>query len=185
MDLHRKRYDTFDELVGYCRRVASAVGLICVEIFGCRDSGSRNYAINLGVALQLTNIIRDVAVDLAQGRVYLPNEDLERFGVTEPALAAGLATGDVRTLLAFECQRARQLFAAAAQALPRSEARRLIAAEIMSGIYFEILQRIERRGYDVFSSVIRVPKPARARIAAITWARYQLSAVGFRRSARA
>jgi phytoene synthase len=185
MDLNRSRYETFDDLAGYCRRVASAVGLICVEIFGCRDSGSRDYAIKLGLALQLTNIIRDVGVDLTIGRVYLPQEDLARFGVEEAALKAGSVTPGVRALLAFECQRARQLFAAASQAHPPAEAGRLIAAEIMDGIYFEILQRIERRGYDVFSSVIRVPKPVRAMIALTIWARYQLFGIGVRSSARA
>ncbi len=185
MDLHCSRYQTFDELVTYCRRVASAVGLICVEIFGCRDGGSRDYAMNLGLALQLTNIIRDVGVDQRAGRVYLPQEDLDRFGVDEAMLEAGRVTPGVRDLLAFECARARELFAAAAQALPPAEAGNLIAAEIMGGIYFEILQRIERRGYDVFSSPIRVPKPVRAVIAMTTWARYQLFGLGVRSSARA
>ncbi len=83
MDLRRSRYDTFDELIGYCRRVASAVGVMCIEVFGCRDSRSREYAFNLGLALQVTNIIRDVKADLKQGRIYLPQEDLARFGVTE------------------------------------------------------------------------------------------------------
>ena len=185
MDLRRSRYDTFDELVGYCRRVASAVGMICIEIFGCRDSRSREYAFDLGLALQLTNIIRDVRVDLERDRIYLPREDLTRFGVTEDALRAGRVTGEIRRLLAHECQRARQLFNAAAQAMPHHEARKLVAAEIMGGIYFEILERIERRGYDVFSEVIRVPKFVRARIALTIWARSQLSAIGLRRSARA
>ena len=185
MDLNRSRYDTFDELVTYCRRVASAVGLICVEIFGCRDNGTRDYAINLGLALQLTNIIRDIGVDLRAGRVYLPQEDLDRFGVDEAMLQAGRVTANVRDLLAFECARARELFATAAHALPAVEAGRLIAAEIMGGIYFEILQRIERRGYDVFSSRVRVPKPVRAMIALTIWARYQLFGLGVRSSARA
>lgn len=185
MDLRRSRYDTFEELVGYCRRVASAVGLICLEIFGCRDSRSRDYAFNLGLALQVTNIIRDVKVDLDRDRIYLPQQDLARFGVTEDALKAGRVTEPIRALLAHECQRARQFFAAAAQAMPHQEARKLVAAEIMGGIYFEILQRIERRGYDVFTEVIRVPKFVRARIALTTWARSQLSAIWLRRSARA
>jgi phytoene synthase len=185
MDLRYSRYETFDQLVTYCRRVASAVGLICVEIFGCRDSRARDYAINLGLALQLTNIIRDVAVDQRAGRVYLPKEDLDRFGVSEAMLAAGRVTSNVRALLAFECARARELFAAAAHALPSAEAGKLIAAEIMGGIYVEILQRIERRGYDVFSSVIRVPKPVRAMIALTIYARSQLFGVGVRSSARA
>lgn len=185
MDLRQSRYETFDELVGYCRRVASAVGLICIEIFGCRDSRSRDYAFNLGLALQVTNIIRDVRVDLERDRVYLPQEDLARFGVTDAALGAGIVTEEIRRLLAHECQRARHFFTAAEHAMPPHEARKLVAAEIMGGIYYEILQRIEQRGYDVFSEVIRVPKIVRARIALTIWARSQLSAIGLRRSARA
>ena len=185
MDLSRARYATFDELVGYCRRVASAVGLICIEVFGCRDSRSRDYAFNLGLALQVTNIIRDVKVDLDHGRVYLPQEDLARFGVTEADLGAGRVTEPVRQLLAYECHRARHFFTAAQQAMPHQEARKLLAAEIMGGIYYEILQRVERRGYDVFTEVVRVPKIVRARIALAAWTRSQLSAIGVRRSARA
>jgi phytoene synthase len=176
MDLWRSRYDTFDELVGYCRRVASAVGLICIEIFGCRDSRSRDYAFNLGLALQLTNIIRDVRVDLERDRIYLPQEDLARFGVTEQALRAGRVTAEIRQLLAHQCQRARQFFTAASQAMPPHEARKLVAAEIMGGIYAAILERVELRGYDVFTEVIRVPKIVRARIAVAIWARSQISA---------
>jgi phytoene synthase len=185
MDLHRSRYDTFDELVGYCRRVASAVGVMCIEVFGCRDSRSREYAFNLGLALQITNIIRDVKADLKQGRIYLPQEDLARFGVTEAALAAGEMTEPIRKLLAYECQRARHFYTVAAQAMPVAESRRLIAAEIMGGIYFEILQRIERRGYDVFTERVRVPKFVRARIALQVFAWSHLSAFGLTRSARA
>jgi phytoene synthase len=185
MDLRQSRYETFDELIGYCRRVASAVGLICIEIFGCRDSRSRDYAVNLGLALQVTNIIRDVRVDLERDRIYLPRQDLVRFDVTESALRAGVVTDGIRRLLAHQAQRARQFFAAAEQAMPPQETRKLVAAEIMGGIYFEILQRIEQRGFDVFSEVIRVPKFVRARIALTVWARSQLWAIGLRRSARA
>jgi phytoene synthase len=185
MDLHRSRYETFDELIGYCRRVASAVGLICIEIFGCRDSRSREYALNLGLALQVTNIIRDVRVDLEHDRIYLPQEDLARFGVTEAALRVGVVTEEIRRLLAHEAQRARHFFTAAEQAMPPPEMRKLLAAEIMGAIYFDILCRIEQRDYDVFSEVIRVPKIVRARIALTAWTRSQLSAIGLRRSARA
>ena len=185
MDLERSRYATFDDLVGYCRRVASAVGVMCIEVFGCRDSRSREYAFNLGLALQLTNIIRDIKADLQQGRIYLPQEDLARFGVSEESLAAGVMTSAIRNLLAHQCQRARHFYAAAVQAMPHEHARKLVAAEIMGAIYFEILQRIERRGYDVFSERVRVPKLQRARIALRIWARSQLSAFGLTRSARA
>jgi phytoene synthase len=171
MDLTCTSYPTFDALVEYCRHVASTVGLICVEIFGYRDPKAREYAVNLGLALQLTNIIRDVAVDLSRGRVYLPAEDLDRFGVTAEALGAGVVTPQVRALLEFECSRARDYYQRAAGCLPEADARSLVAAEIMRGIYFEILQRIERAGYDVFRERIRVPRPHRALIALRIWAR--------------
>jgi 15-cis-phytoene synthase len=169
MDLGHDRYHTFDELADYCRRVASAVGLICIEIFGCRDEAAREYAINLGLALQLTNILRDVGVDLARGRVYLPQEDMSRFGCSDQDLRRGVVTEPVRALLAFEVARARQYFARAAESLRDTHARRLVAAEIMAAVYREILRRVERSDYDVFSRVIRVPRPARAVIAIVTW----------------
>ena len=171
MDLSHARYESIDELLEYCRRVASAVGLVCIEIFGCRDARSRDYAINLGLALQLTNIVRDVGVDLANGRVYLPQQDMRRFGCSEDALRAGMVTPEVRALLAFEVTRAREYFQRAAAALPRSDARRLVAAEIMGAIYQDILRRVEAKQYDVFSEVIRVPRPVRLLIALTTWAR--------------
>jgi phytoene synthase len=165
MDIEQVRYPTFDALEGYCRRVASAVGLICVEIFGYSDPRARAYAVNLGIALQLTNIVRDVAADLRCGRVYLPEEDLARFGVTVEDLGAGRVTPPVRDLLRFECDRAREYYRRAARDLPAADAYSLVAAEIMGGIYFEILRRIERAGYDVLGHRVRVPRPYRAVIA--------------------
>ena len=170
MDLAHARYPTFDALLEYCRRVASAVGLICVEIFGYRDPATRAYAESLGLALQLTNIIRDIAADLRRGRVYLPAEDLERFGVTVDDLRKGDVTAPVRGLLEFECARAREYYRRAATQLPPVDARSLVAAEIMGAIYREILHRIESGGYDVFSRRIRVPRPRRALIALRIWA---------------
>lgn len=177
MDLGARRYRTFDDLHEYCLRVASAVGLISIEIFGYRDPRAREYAVELGVALQLTNILRDVATDLAHSRLYLPLEDLERFGCDEADLRAemaragqGIGSDRVRALLRHQAGRARRYFDRARVALPRGDARRLVAAEIMGAIYFGILRRIERNGYDVFSRVIRVPRPVRAWMAARTWA---------------
>jgi phytoene synthase len=169
MDLNHARYRTFGDLSEYCRRVASSVGLICLEIFGYRDPRARDYAHSLGMALQLTNIIRDVAVDLRRGRVYLPAEHLERFGVTVEALAAGRMTPAIRELLRYECGEARAYYARAAQLLPPGDRHSLVAAEIMGAIYFEILRRIERSGYDVLSGRIRVPRPQRAVIALRVW----------------
>ncbi|HEX4565427.1 MAG TPA: presqualene diphosphate synthase HpnD [Vicinamibacterales bacterium] len=181
MDLHPRRYATFAELYEYCIRVASAVGLLCVEIFGCRDPGSQQYAIELGVALQLTNILRDVPSDFARGRVYVPQEDLGQFACTELDLAAeiarsggGVRSDAVRGLLAFQAARARDYYARADAALPRADARRLVAARIMGAIYRGILTRIERADYDVFTRVIRVPRPQRALIAFGLWTRTAL-----------
>ena len=170
MDIDHHRYETSEALEEYCWRVASTVGLICLPIFGARDPGAQEYARQLGLALQLTNIVRDVGVDLARGRVYLPQADMARFGVTEDALARGVATPAIRALLAHQCARARSHYARAAAALPPSDRRRLVAARIMGGIYFALLRRIERSGYDVFSQTIRVPRPRRALIAASLWA---------------
>jgi phytoene synthase len=171
MDLTHARYPTFEALSEYCRRVASAVGLICVEIFGYRNPGTRDYALNLGMALQLTNIIRDVRTDLARGRIYLPEEDLRRFQVDEAALRAGVVTPEVKALLTHQAARAREYYRRAAAGLPREDARSLVAAEIMGAIYYEILRRIERAGYDVFTRRIRVPRPHRALIAARLFAK--------------
>ena len=178
MDLGSRRYETFDELYQYCIRVASAVGLICLDIFGCREPASRQYAIDLGVALQLTNILRDVRGDLEHGRVYLPQEELRSFGCNENDLRLeaantghGVRSPAVNALLRHQARRAREYYARAARALPRADARRLVAAEIMGAIYRAMLDRIEQRDYDVFSEVVRVPRPRRAVIAASTWLR--------------
>jgi phytoene synthase len=171
MDLDRSRYSTFDDLREYCQRVASAVGLLCIEIFGYSDPRTRDYASDLGIALQLTNIIRDVGADLARGRIYLPLEDLARHGCTEEDLRAGHASAPVRDLLAFQCERAREFYKTAERELPRADRRGMVAARIMAGIYHAILERIERSGYEVFGAKIRVPRPRRAVIAAALWAR--------------
>jgi 15-cis-phytoene synthase len=165
MDLDTTRYRTFTDLYEYCRRVASAVGLICIRIFGCRSDRAREYAVNLGVALQLTNILRDIPDDLARGRVYLPLEDLSAHGCTVDDLAAGAVTEPVRRLLVFECARARDFYQRAILARPEEDRRRLVAAEIMRAVYFETLLRIERRGYDVFKGRVRVRRPMQAFIA--------------------
>jgi len=183
MDLGCRRYETFDDLYEYCIRVASAVGLICLEIFGYGDPRSRRYATDLGVALQLTNILRDVPEDLSRGRVYIPQEDLRAHGCSEEDLERerveaghGVKSPNVKALLRQQAERARSYYAKAAAELPAADRRRLSAAEIMGAIYRAILGRIERADYDVFSRVMRIPRPERAVIAAITWARTTLGA---------
>jgi phytoene synthase len=169
MDIDLKRYEAFEELRLYCTRVASAVGLICLEIFGYRNQATRQYAIDLGIALQLTNILRDVRTDLERGRIYVPLEDLRAHACTEGDLAPGLRSGRVRSLLAFECERAQGYYRSAARLLPREDRRSMVAARIMGAIYHAILKRIERLDYDVFSGTVRVSKPRRAAIAARVW----------------
>jgi 15-cis-phytoene synthase len=178
MDLGSRRYETFPDLYEYCIRVASAVGLICLNIFGYRDPKARQYAVDLGVALQLTNILRDVPVDLAQGRVYIPQEDLRAHGCTEADLQSeaahaghGVRSAAVKALLKQQAARAREYYGRAAKSLPKGDVRQLVAAEIMGAIYRAILHRIERSDYDVFSRIVRIPRPRRALIAAATWAR--------------
>jgi phytoene synthase len=169
MDLVTTRYATFDDLTEYCRRVASAVGLVCIKIFGCRSPDAELYAMNLGIALQLTNILRDIRADLQRDRVYLPLEDLQECGCTIDDLRSGSVTEPVRRLLAFECGRAREFYRRAIQARPAEDRRRLVAAEIMRAVYFETLRRIERCGYDVFRTQMRVPRPRQAVIAVREW----------------
>jgi phytoene synthase len=169
MDIETTRYQTFADLLEYCHRVASAVGMICISIFGSRRDEARDYALNLGVALQLTNIIRDVRSDLERGRVYLPLEDLAAAGCTVDDLAAGRMSDPVRRLIEFECRRARDFYDRAVRARPHEDRRRLVAAEIMRAVYFETLRRIENRGYDVFSEDVRVPRSRQVVIALRQW----------------
>ncbi len=176
MDAGPRRFATFEELEPYCHRVASSVGLMCAEIFGYSDPGVHTYAVDLGVALQLTNILRDVGVDYRRGRLYLPLEDLAAAGCTEDDIrrevdgaGQGVQSAGVRKALQAHAGRAREYFARAAASLPTVDARRFLAAEIMHGVYFELLRRIETADFDVFSRVHRVTRPGQAAIALRTW----------------
>jgi len=176
MDAAPRRFKTFADLEPYCHRVASSVGLMCAEIFGYREPRVLDYARDLGVALQLTNILRDVGVDYRRGRMYLPEDDLARFGCTEADIArevaeagSGVRSDKVRAVLEHHGKRARDFFARAERALPPGDASRFVAAEIMRAVYWEVLRRIEAARYDVFSGVIRVPRAAQGVIAVRTW----------------
>jgi phytoene synthase len=169
MDLTITRYATFSDLYQYCYRVASVVGLICLKIFGARAPESQTYAVNLGIAFQLTNILRDLKVDGARGRIYLPAEDLKRFGYGEQELLAGASTPAFTSLMEFECRRAQEYYRAAEAALPESDRRALLPAEIMRAIYHTILERIETSRYDVFARRITLSPPRRAAVALGAW----------------
>ena len=176
MDLTQNRYETFNDLYRYCLRVASAVGLLSVEIFGYRSASARDYAVELGIALQLTNILRDVPSDLSRDRIYIPREDMGKHGVTEQDLHEA-AFGDVKpnviALLREMGARARHYYDRARQALPREDTRRLLSAEMMGAIYFALLRRIERADYDVFTNRISVPHIVRLWVAFLTWWRVE------------
>ena len=169
MDLEWQSYQTFADLREYCYRVASAVGLICIEIFEYESPRTREYAVNLGIALQLTNIIRDLKDDLALGRIYIPLEDLERFGYSERDLRANLYNSPFIQLMKFEHARTLSYFDKAAASLPDQDRSAMFAAEIMSAIYRELLDRIQAVQFDIYRNQITVPKKRRARIALSTW----------------
>ena len=169
MDLEPTRFPDFCELRSYCYKVASTVGLVCIEIFGYENPGTRDYAVELGLALQLTNILRDVGGDLARGRLYIPLDELRAHGVTEDMLKAGHVTPAVSALLERQAHRAREQFLRAEACLPPEDARRLVAARIMGAIYRDLLARIAAREYDVFSERVRVPRFRKARLAVATW----------------
>ncbi|MBI2563751.1 MAG: squalene/phytoene synthase family protein, partial [candidate division NC10 bacterium] len=174
MDLAKFRYATFAELQQYCYRVAGVVGLMCIEVFGYTNPMTRTYAQHLGTAFQLTNILRDLATDGERGRIYLPQEDLKRFGVTEADLLERRVTPAFLDLMRFEVGRARQFYAAARAALPAEDRRTMLAAEIMRAIYTRILDRIEGMGYDVFSRRIRLSDTQRLWLALRCWVRHRL-----------
>jgi 15-cis-phytoene synthase len=156
MDLSISRYSTFEELRVYCYRVASAVGLVSIEIFGYGNARCKEYALELGLALQMTNIIRDVGKDLRSGRIYLPQEDLARFGYSEMELQDRQHNERFVRLMEFEAARAREFFSRAAEALPPEDRRAMVPAEIMSSIYRGLLRRMELDQFRVFEKEYRL-----------------------------
>ncbi len=172
-DLTTSRYQTAADLERYCYRVASTVGLLCVRIFGAAKGVADRYAVDLGKAFQLTNILRDLGEDAARGRIYLPMEDLERVGCREEVLLAREQTPAVRRLIDLEVARARWWYAQAEVALSEDAvlARRLAPAGAMHRIYESLLDRVAAAGTRVLAERIRVPAPSRAWLAARAWRR--------------
>jgi phytoene synthase len=149
-------YRTFEELYSYCYHVASVVGLVCIRIFGYRDASAERLAEHLGIAFQLTNILRDVKEDAAMRRIYLPQEELERFGVTAEELGAGAPMEKLRPLLEFQAKRAREYYQSEAKLLPLIDEVSRPALWTMVEIYRGILERIEQRQYDVYTERVRL-----------------------------
>ena len=169
MDLVKNRYESFEELKEYCALVASSVGLMCLGIFGSKDARTREYAVNLGIALQMTNILRDVGADATYGRIYLPLEDLRRFGLREEDILARRYTPAFRSLMEFEAKRAEECFHQAQAALPPADKRAMFAAKIMERIYFHTLLRIREEDYDVFTKPVYLPRTIQFLIAVKYW----------------
>ena len=171
MDLEQRRYETFDELRRYCYHVAAAVGLATIPILGCRDARSRAYAEALGLALQLTNILRDLAEDAERGRIYLPLEDLRRFGYRERDLLTHTRNATFRELVAFECARAGTFYGAARASIAAADLRALAPAEAMRLTYQRLLGRIAADPDAVFGPRVRVPLHEKVLCVAIAWLR--------------
>lgn len=158
MDLTIARYATFEELRVYCYRVASAVGLVSIEIFGYCNPQCRDYAIELGLALQTTNIIRDVGKDLRVDRVYLPLQELAQFDYTEADLFAHKYDERFLALMRFQAERSHAFYTTAATLLPVEDRRSMVAAEIMARVYRDLLRRIERDQFRVLEKEYRLSR---------------------------
>jgi phytoene synthase len=170
MDLTKRRYDRFTDLCVYCQRVASAVGLICIEIFGYRNQSARVYAERLGIAFQLTNIIRDVGEDAARGRIYLPLEDMAHFEVSEAEILDSVYSPRFRQLIEHEAQRAREYYREAATALAAEDRGSMLAAEGMRLIYANLLERIAQTGYRVFDRRMSLSAARKLYLVGRAWA---------------
>ena len=160
MDTECNRYASFEQLIPYCRRVASAVGLISAKIFGATGTSVERYAEELGIALQLTNILRDVAEDAAMGRIYIPMQDLDRFGVSEHEILENRPSPAMTHLLNHQAERADSYFAKAELAwseMTTNQKRLMRPARLMSAIYRDLLLQMHRDRYDIFVKRYRVP----------------------------
>lgn len=150
MDLEKSRYGDFEELELYCHRVASVVGLLSIEIFGYRNAACRDYAVFLGKALQLTNILRDVKNDAARGRIYLPRSELNKFNVTESEILNSEYSDRYCRLATAVAERAKGFYDRARQTLPPEDRKSMVAAELMGSVYWELLQKLQRAQFNVF-----------------------------------
>jgi phytoene synthase len=150
MDLEVDRYATYAELEVYCYRVASVVGLLSIEVFGYQNPACRDYAVLLGKALQFTNILRDVRADAESGRIYLPLNELGRFQVIPEEILRGQYSSRFRALAGSVAERAKEYYRRARQTLPEEDRRAMIAAELMAAVYWQLLQQLEARQFNVF-----------------------------------
>jgi len=169
MDLHKRRYETFDELLEYCYKAASTVGLMCIEVFGYQSPSARDYAINLGYAMQLTNIIRDAYKDAEMDRIYIPLEDINEFNVSENDFKNKTFDDRIKNLLAKQALRAKKFFELAELSLDFYDRKNMFAGEAMRKIYFRLLQKIEEYDYNVLNSNVKVTFFEKISVALKTW----------------
>ena len=172
MDQAVTRYETFDDLYKYCYHVASVVGLIVLPVFGTTDESAKVPAEACGIAFQLTNILRDVKEDAQMGRVYLPREDLRKFGVEESDLMNGTATPQFLELMKFEAGRAHEFYGKAQPLLAMIDPDSRGTLAVMIGIYGGILDKIENRGFAVFDGKIRLSAAEKCWIVIRNWVKY-------------
>jgi len=170
MDLRQSRYADFASLSLYCYRVASVVGLISVRIFGFRDEQTLKYAHDLGMAFQLTNIIRDVGEDAERGRVYLPQDELQRFGVTEADISEGRNTAEFVALMRFQAERAEEFYERALDELPPCDKAAQRPGLVMAAVYRALLKEIVAADFPVLRSRVRLTKLFKLWLVARTWA---------------
>lgn len=174
MDLTKKRYESFEELENYCYHVAGTIGLLCNRLFGLEEERAERYAVLLGTAFQLTNIIRDVGIDLKRGRLYLPRDELARFGVAESDLLERKISENFFELMRFQAGRAEDYFQKAFQALPEEKRRKLLPAEIMTAVYRRILKRLQEENFPVFQKKVSLSKSEKLGLAIRSFIRSQL-----------
>ncbi len=169
MDLDQVRYTDFKTLRLYCHRVAGVVGEVAARIFGHSEHATLKYAARLGLALQLTNIIRDVGEDARRDRIYLPREELAEFGVTEQDILASRDSDAFRRLMEFQYQRASAAYAEALALLPQADRKAQRPGLIMASIYRALLEEIRRDGFPVLRSRISLPAGRKLWLAGKTW----------------
>jgi phytoene synthase len=168
-DLANGPIETFDDLQLYCYRVASTVGLLVVRILGYENPRSLEFAETLGIAVQLTNVLRDVGGDASTGRIYLPKAELERFGISTESILAGQMTAELQLMLSFNAKRAASYYERAEQLLPDEDRRALRPATAMGRIYRALLDELIERNFPCFEQPVRLSKPRRVAIAAKVW----------------
>ena len=164
MDLRKKKYKDFSQLTEYCKKVASSTGLAMIEVFGVNDSKAHKYATDLGIALQLTNILRDIKEDHKMGRFYLPEDELRNFEVSKDEILSGEKKENVIKFMEFQTRRARDFFTSGEKLFPLINKKYRFCPEIMKSIYFEILIEIEKNNFDVINKKIKLSKTQKIKI---------------------